>query len=237
MAKVAAGTACTGNDQCSSGVCDVAGGGHCCAAACSSVGGECGATGCDATGACVFPTTATTCMGVEKCDGSGHCVPGCGGATGSKCVFVSAAQPVADMGPVVAYDDLCGGYAAAAGLSGTFKAWLSDSTTSPSTRFTQPTVPYKNVAGQTVAMGWAGLTSGSLQTAILYDETGAAASGWAMTGTTAYGTATTNNCGDWIADGAATGTVGVPFDATAAWSNDANEYCGTQTAHLYCIEQ
>jgi hypothetical protein len=60
------GTACTQNSACASGVCDIAGTGNCCNAACTT-GGACGATGCDTAGACVYPTTSTSCGAAQSC--------------------------------------------------------------------------------------------------------------------------------------------------------------------------
>jgi hypothetical protein len=61
--------ACTENDACTSGVCGIAGTGHCCTAACAKITAPCGATDCDTmTGACVFPNNMTSC-GSESCTG------------------------------------------------------------------------------------------------------------------------------------------------------------------------
>ena len=80
-AKLNAGAACGGNNECVSGVCGTAGSGNCCTAACTT-GGTCGATGCDATGACVAPGSSTPCgssctgstLTTSSCNGGGGCV-------------------------------------------------------------------------------------------------------------------------------------------------------------------
>ncbi len=84
ISKVGVG-ACSGDDQCLSGVCGVDGTGHCCQAACASVTPPCGATDCAAdTGACLFPASGTACgppqsctgdvqSGPDFCDGLGNC--------------------------------------------------------------------------------------------------------------------------------------------------------------------
>jgi hypothetical protein len=76
------GATCTANGQCLSGVCDVHGSGHCCRAACSTRDATCGATACDDTGACTYPTGAScgsSCSGnmltAKVCNASGTCTP------------------------------------------------------------------------------------------------------------------------------------------------------------------
>ena len=51
---------------------------------------------------------------------------------------------------------------------GTFRAWLSDSTGSPSTRFTQSTLRYVRVDGVKVADDWADLTDITMTAGFLY---------------------------------------------------------------------
>ena len=71
-------------------------------------------------------------------------------------------------------DATCQGYADAASLGGHWKAWLSDTSTSPGVRFERSTVPYVQTDGTTVAANWSGLTSGAaLSHAIDRSETGA----------------------------------------------------------------
>ncbi len=79
-----AGQPCSANGQCVSGICGADGTGNCCTGpACLTSDGGCGATGCDNTGACVYPVTGTTCgsefCGANKltprsCNGAGACV-------------------------------------------------------------------------------------------------------------------------------------------------------------------
>lgn len=77
-------------------------------------------------------------------------------------------------------DQSCQDLAQAAGLSGTFKAWISgrvDTGAGPLPhgvvdRFTQSSQPYRLVNGTQVAADWADLTDGSLAHAINTDENG-----------------------------------------------------------------
>ena len=70
-----------------------------------------------------------------------------------------------DLGGLAGANAKCQAEAAASGLPGTYKAWLSDfAGNSPSTTFTQSVVPYVNTdaTGSQVATGWNGLvTSGA----------------------------------------------------------------------------
>ena len=76
------GMTCNDNAQCGSGICGANGQGNCCAAACTAGSGTCAWTGCDGTGACVYPGTtiacdAASCMNASLtrhfCDGAGGC--------------------------------------------------------------------------------------------------------------------------------------------------------------------
>jgi hypothetical protein len=126
-------------------------------------------------------------------------------------------------------------------------AWLSSSSSSVASRFTQSSLPYKLVNGTTIANNWADLTDGSIQNPINRDEfgnTGVAPVIW--THTTVNGsTATTNtsqNCNNWTQ---ATGgntlvhCAGSPNmtngDWTAGYSGCA--YPCSSTWALYCFEQ
>src|SRR5581483_4466130 len=58
---------CDTNEGCTSGICGIAGAGHCCTQTCTNATPPCGATDCDATGACSFPD-GTACGDIaESC--------------------------------------------------------------------------------------------------------------------------------------------------------------------------
>ncbi len=71
LAKLVTGT-CSESDDCLSGICGIPGQtlGYCCTAACSTSSSVCGATGCDATGACTYPGTTIPCGAGQVCTGS-----------------------------------------------------------------------------------------------------------------------------------------------------------------------
>lgn len=95
----------------------------------------------------------------------------------TKVVFLSSqAYDPQSIGGLIGADSKCQSLAQRAKLHGVFKAWLSDSTQSPSTRFTQSPPPgdwdYRLVDNAEVATDWVALTSGSIQTPINVDEMG-----------------------------------------------------------------
>src|SRR4051812_50129369 len=69
-------------------------------------------------------------------------------------------------------DGICQVAADDAGLGGTYKAWLSDNTASPSTRFTHATQPYVLPNGVQVAADWADLTDSRLDNPIVINPFG-----------------------------------------------------------------
>lgn len=84
----------------------------------------------------------------------------------AKIVFVTSAKATANYNGLPQADTVCQKLATAAGLSGTFRAWLSNATDSPSTRFTQSTGPYKLVDGTQIADNWTDLTDGTIDNPI-----------------------------------------------------------------------
>jgi len=94
-----------------------------------------------------------------------------------KLVFLSSDVFDGGFGGVTGADSECQSLASAAGHSGTFKAWLSGSSTStsPSSRFTHSSDPYVLVDGTAIADDWSDLTDGSIDNPINLDEYGDAA--------------------------------------------------------------
>jgi hypothetical protein len=66
------------------------------------------------------------------------------------------------LGGLAGADALCQARASAAGLTGTFMAWIATAAGSPATRFTRAAVPYVLVNGTVIANNWADLTDGTL---------------------------------------------------------------------------
>lgn len=194
-----------------------------------------------------------TCKGIvgEACTKLTECVSGlckdnvC--ITG-KIVFISSAYYTGDLGGLTGADNKCQGLADEAGLKGTFKAWLSDDTTtspyaSPSSRFNQAVVPYYRVDLQRVAKNWDDLTDENIENRININELGAPipfnsqrrvhtntlANGWL------YFTA--NDCLEWTtANSTISSSKGNSDFTDSKWSWEETSNC-SNSARLYCFQQ
>ncbi len=179
-------------------------------------------------------------------DGNGTLACGAGAC---KRVFVSSAQMNPLFGSLMASDGICQSLADARNLGGTWMAWISDSTGSPSTRFTRAAVPYRLVDGTLVANDWGSLTSGTLAHPINMDEAGttitidsSVTEVW--TGTTPSGTYAGASCQDWTTTRASgimcslvCAEVGVLELADFGWTAVYFQFCDRTDEHLYCFEQ
>ena len=159
-------------------------------------------------------------------------------------------------------DQRCQDAASAAGLSGSFKAWISgrvDTGAGPLPhgvvdRFTQSTVPYKLVNGVKVADDWADLTDGSLDHAIDVDEHGNPVGGetrvWTNTRTNATAWDNGTQCAQGIGPddtGVWTWTCGSPSWTAGDCAFQAGKYgqanstgsswTGTSSSNIGCTNQ
>ena len=156
----------------------------------------------------------------------------------ARIVFASSGSYNGNLGGLIGADALCNALAAAATtpLTGTFKAWLSDSVSSPSTSFTQ-TAMFVLVNGTAIANNWADLIDGSLLSPINRDESGnfVLSSLGSWTGTNTNGTASAARCNNWTEPLALTGSGGL-FVADSRWTAAGSSKCGT-LRHIYCFQQ
>jgi hypothetical protein len=81
---------------------------------------------------------------------------------GPHLVFVTSTVHDCAFGGLTAADAFCQARAVAAGLLGSYKAWLADANGSPATRMTHHLGIYQLVTGAAVAQGWNDLTDGNL---------------------------------------------------------------------------
>jgi hypothetical protein len=186
---------------------------------------------CDGTG----PTCPSTCDAATDCAAGSVCVSGVCGA--GKLAFVTSTFVNGALGGVAGGDSLCQSLAQGAGLSGTYKAWLASSASSPSSSFTQASVPYVRFDGTIVANDWADLVDGSLDAPLDRSETGAVVSSVVWTGTLASGAVhPALRCGEWTSADVA--TLGIVGDASVAssWALAFNRTCDTLYP-LYCFQQ
>jgi Protein of unknown function (DUF1554) len=167
-------------------------------------------------------------------------------------VFVTSARYSGNLGGLAGADAKCQERAAAAGLSGTFKAWLSDTTGSPSTRFVASNDPYVLVDGTVIADNYTELTSGTLKHAINKTETGGAAPVEPIAGRPVVWTGTNeagrlqwweHTCTNWTSsdndhhDHTNSAILGNTTFTTSHWTfSTGGAPCDHENA-LYCFEQ
>ena len=175
--------------------------------------------------------------------------------SGDCVVFLTSDEHDGNLGGLEGADAICQGRAQAAGLKGTFKAWLSDSSASAAERLTHSSVAYIDTRGQVIANDWEDLTDGSLQRAITVDETGydwdsdakhcgafiVLANVW--TGTAINGSSKPPFCSDWTDNSdLATdfGHIGFYCYPSEAWTDesvgDTSKSCSAEVS-LYCFQQ
>ena len=164
----------------------------------------------------------------------------------TKYVFVTSDSYSGNLGGLSGADTKCQALAQAAGLDGTFKAWLSDSSgASPSTRFSNSTDAYVKVDGAVVANDYTDLVSGNLRSEINLDQNGNAVNDsyvWSNTksdGTVQGSNPGTHSCNDWTASGSVYGFVSHTTRRSVSpdWSYEGNPSCDFPDVRLYCFEQ
>jgi hypothetical protein len=138
-----------------------------------------------------------------------------------------------NIGGIAGADASCAARAAQLGLTGTFRAWISDATTSPSTRFLQDQVAYARLDGTRIADNWADLTDGTLDAPIVPVVT---TSVW--TGTEFDGEGVSGTCNNWTSNnGSVVGRRGVASQTNSQWSATATDLPCSFAHALYCFEQ
>ena len=160
-----------------------------------------------------------------------------------KTVFVSSAERDGlTLGGVTGADALCQTLAVNAGLPGTFMAWLSDDTSSPSTRFTRSPYNYVLVDGTIVADDWDDLTDGELTNRISLDENGVFVNRFVTTATNVNGSSSIPNCSNWTtnsSDPGAAAKVGHTIQDSGGpqwWTQRGNLRC-SGFRPIYCFQQ
>lgn len=159
----------------------------------------------------------------------------------SKKIFVTYAG-TGNLGGLAGADVKCQQKANTAGLDGVFKAWLSSSTVSASSRLYPSSQPYKLVNGVEVASNWGDLTDGTLKNPINLNEKGHTVNSTVWTGTNSNGASYSLNgntpeyfCFDWTRDYGG-GNIGQSSFKDKYWTSKQGDFCGT-ARYLYCFEQ
>jgi hypothetical protein len=193
----------------------------------------------------------------NNCGSSSDAITVSFSAGGPKKVFMTSTTYHANLGGVSGAHSKCQTRAQAAGLSGTYKAWISTSAEFPANSFTQSSYPYYLVTGTQVAANWADLTDGSIDVVINRDEYGNVVpfnpgggypncGSWlggyfimAWSATKSDGTFAPTipgypncqtTCSDW------TSTTG-GGDIWIQWNNQNTANCGESLYRLMCFEQ
>jgi uncharacterized protein YjdB len=191
---------------------------------------------------CSTPVVHLLCLEVGL--GSGPALPPY--ATAGKKAFATSVSGGGDLSAwpgasgysgLAAADAICATRAAAAGLSGTFTAWLADSSHSAATRFTGDG-PWVRLDGVLVAASKLELETGELRATVGIDDLGRYV-GHEAAYTGAYGTGEPSlpNCSNWSdASVAAEGVAGTLASAGTPWTWFAPTTCAGE-ARLYCFEQ
>ena len=194
------------------------------------------------------PLAGEACDDNNKLDGDG-CTADCSAI--ERKVFVTSLQFKGDLNAADNNPDALTGLALAdarcqqlaAALPGTYKAWLSTADASPSTRFdTRFTGLYRlpSPGAPIVAVGWQGLTSGTLMHPIDSDASGAAIQNdknvW--TNTLPDGTkASDDDCTGWTAKFPnLTTTVGYSAATDITWTNLAAGQLCSDSRRVYCFQ-
>lgn len=188
----------------------------------------------------------TTCMTDGDCGARPSSICQGGVCLTAKVVFITSATyaNATSFGGLAGADMACQSLATAAGLSGTFLAWLSSApgaTTEATTRLTHATVPYVLRNKTRVALNWTDLTDGTLLAPIGITEAGAAiATSAVWTGTTPAGAAAPS-CSGWTnaAINVANATTGNSSQTSTLWTQAGGLALCRPTSGLrfYCFEQ
>lgn len=205
-------------------------------------------------GKCKSVADGTPCASADICE-NGTCVAFRCGNGGPCTVFMTiAGRAGSAIGGLAGGDAFCQSTAQGAGLSGTFKAWLSAGNSTPANRFTNlaNAGPYQLVPNQffdggnpppTVAADFADLTSCNpggggtcLQGAINRTEDGVVQGGQPLiwTGTLQTGAIAADTCAGWT--GAGNGLAGIATADDSEWTSALPVDCQSLLP-LYCFEQ
>ena len=197
--------------------------------------------------ACVM-CQAATCgdgfvqKGVEPCDdGNDINDDACSNACQlPRRVFVTSLSYTGKLFGLDAADQTCQVIAIAAMLKGNFRAWLSDDTGSPTSRFDSSfTGSYQLLDGTVVASdGWMDLIDGTLAHAIDLDEKQKKTETSVWTNTLLDGTSasTSDHCNNWSTSGTTTTMVGDSKGVDKTWTElAAGQFC-KDPRRLFCFE-
>jgi hypothetical protein len=202
--------------------------------------GSCGVNTCNVGQACDDNTQCKS----QMCAGTNVCIS-------PKRVFLTSGMFTgAQINGLTGADAKCQTEANAAQLGGMYKAWLSDITGSPSTRFTRSLIaPYVRTDGLVLGQNWDDFTDGTLGGPINRNAMNQAQAGapvcdtngvWVVTNTQPDGriSSDTLSCNNWTANTGGS-AWGRQDQSTSGWTSNCSggaDFCN-KPANFYCVEQ
>ena len=158
----------------------------------------------------------------------------------SQFVFVTDESFTGNLGGLSGGDDICQQAADNAGLSGSFKAWMSAGDTSPSNSFTQNETPYILLDGRVVADSYSDLTSSPPEFPInITEKLGGEIDDtvWSDTWRTG-GAVFGQSCNNWTSTATVyPGAFGITTNHPEYWTHRNFTADCTELKRLYCFEQ
>jgi hypothetical protein len=212
--------------------------------------GATGPTGANGTNGTNGANGATGATGPTGSDGA----TGATGATGAdgpgadldaptRTIFVSSATYNGNLGGVTGADATCQALADAAGLAGTYYAWVATSSSlDPESRFTTtPTAAYVRPDGTQVASSWADLIDGTLAATITVTESATTVTGTDRVWTSVRETGafySSINCSGWTSSSSAvSGALGLDGQTDERWTQTSTAQACNASGHIYCVQQ
>jgi hypothetical protein len=150
-----------------------------------------------------------------------------------KRVFVTRATFAGNFGGLVGADAQCNSFAVAAGLRGTWRAWLSDSATNALDRMAD-VGPWVDMKGNRVFRDKAQMM-GFPDIGVAFNETQGMIASTVWTGTVLGGSKATSHCGDWTGGGDRQGITGNAITPDS-WTDAGPRSC-TDSHSLLCFEE
>jgi len=157
-------------------------------------------------------------------------------AIAGRLVFVTSERYSGGLGGLEGADDICQMHAQAAGLVGTYQAWLSTLEQAVGERLPHSALPYVRTDGVIVATDWDDLLDGALLAPIDHDEFAQPRLGDVWTGTLASGVAyDVDDCGGFLDPQSGMAQCGSSTASNTRWTENLVPFCYTQL-HLYCFQ-
>jgi hypothetical protein len=157
-------------------------------------------------------------------------------------VFVTSGRYGGELGGLDGADGYCQAAADTAGLGGSWKAWLSDSTSCAEQRLEHSAVPYRLLNGVQIASDWGDLTDGMLDAAINITEeksfVGSLDGVWTSTTLAGEWSPIGWCCSDWTNFAASDeGMTGHANRSDGWWTASGGAAYCNYSWRLYCFEQ